>query len=371
MISFQIVGDHQTAFDVFFTLENQSSVLVFALEKHSILTYYGAHQDTPYTSVLALAHLFSFEVVRYLSSHIPGGLFRVLRVHCQPYAPAAGQHQTHVAFHPGTADRENEQYFASFYGTPLVVESVNRYILNSSVGSGIQKVTGYPALSAQMMILEEPYTLTLCDHVRMVSERLFILKCSYIIEGQLVDFYFDESMVRHFCTLVLKNTSLKRLLPFQLPQGKIFAELFLGFMTSCLPCFIETNSVELTHIKDKRLLEFTLVSDNKQFAFFSEQKNVPFLVKLMYELPCEENTAGQKLSLEGQEVPFRAEVGVTYLTGKEYKNLTEGDILVFDKTCLSSERREIDTCVINLNGVGLVSSVQNGQCVVKHFTKDW
>lgn len=371
MLLLRIVENQNLNFETYIKLKNKSSQIIFACENSLLLSFYEHNPINPVSkeTLVSLGYLFSHEIVKYFASKIVGGLFEVIEVST---STALDSHLNYTDVGFETDNSSQNIHCARLYGTPLVIDAVNKFILNESIGTKINKVTGYPILWKELNI-DTVYHAYLREEIRILQQRIQFLKCTYLIENTAVDFYFPEKIVRHFCSLVLRNSALKPLLPFHVMLGKIFAELFIDYLSSIFHVFVKTQSVEIQYVKNKELLEFNLVSNVNEFEFYTESKNKLFLIKLLTSLDFKEAKKSMEAPRLNQvPLPFSVEIGVTYLNQSEYKNLTQGDIIVFDKTCLSADTTHVDKCVINLNGQCMIASIhQNDTCQVTHFTKDW
>ena len=374
--------------EIYIKLKNNMSSFIFACKNNLLLNYFECESNTNDNGlIISLGHLFSHELIKFFGTKIEGGLFEVLEV-----SPTMMIDQHH-----SFADIViEENAHARIYGTSADIDRVNKLILDKTILTQINKVTGYPVMANELKV-DDVYKVRLLNSIRTLQNRFQFLKCSYEIEDTVLDFYFPEKIVRYFCALVIKNTNVKSF-TFNVLLGKIFAELFLNYLCKNAHVFAKTKSVELKYVKEKEFLEFNLESmdplvkpgddrkpqDDKMFEFFADVKNKLFIIKLLTTMNfTKELDPGfrrgdnpgrddnDKPNLSHLSLPFSVELGVTYLNQTEYKNLTEGDIIVFDKTCLSAETINVDKCVINLNGLNLVASLNNDSCQVTHFTKDW
>ncbi|MES2615360.1 MAG: hypothetical protein V4591_08095 [Bdellovibrionota bacterium] len=376
-MSFIKIAKHQELkFETFLVLKNSTSTITLACQNSLLLNHYEyvptstnptvkPHDDKSIMKILG--YMFSHELVQFFGSKIPGGLFEIIDVtSSQP----TDNGLAYVDIGLETNANENSTSCARFYGTPLVIDSVNKHILEKTILTNINKVTGYPVYTNDIKI-DSIYKINFLDKIRTLQARLPFLKCSYLIENNVVDFYFPEKIVCHFSSLLLRNSHSK-MLNFNTLLGKIFAELFLNTLEAKFHVFAKIISVNVQYVKDKDFLEFNLESVHNRFEFFSDVKNKLFLLKLLQAAnfkPIIENST--KPNLQPLNFPFSVEIGVSYLSQAEYKNLTEGDIIVFDKTCLSTDTPVVDKCVINLNGMSLIASITESSCQVTHFTKDW
>jgi len=349
--------------EIYIHLKNNAHSFVFACQNKLLLNYFESMPQNNNGIIVTLGHLFSHELVKFFAAKIEGGVFEVVEVSSSTIVENLACVDVLV----------NECENAKLYGTHQSVTAINKHILDKTVLTSVNKVTGYPILENNLKI-DDNYIVRLNDNIRTLKNRMQFLKCSYLVENEVLEFYFTEKMVRHFCSLVLKNTNEKTL-PFNILLGKIFSELFINYICTNAHIFAQPQSVELKYEKECNFLEFNLISSNNQFEFFANSKNKLFLIKLLTAMnfTVKEISSGKNTTpkLNHLNLPFAVELGVTYLNQSEYKNLTEGDIIVFDKTCLSTETMSVNKCVINLNGLNLVASLYGDSCQVTHFTKDW
>ncbi len=272
---------------------------------------------------------------------------------------------------------ENKEDHARFfparlYASAAEIKALTKYILDKSVIEKLPKVTGYPTLLGEIRF-DKTYKCALLDKIRQLSHRELYLNCTLMVEGQEMKFYFPPRTVQHFCAPLLKGFSQSQL-PFNSILGKIFSNLLENFFNDHLNINAKVTKSAIEYVKEKEFLEFVLSSSNHRLELFVEKKGREYVVKWLgaqgfSPLPP---VAENKAKIDHIPVTLPVELGVVYLSAAEFKNLSLGDIIVFDKTCLNADSPQVDKAVVNLNGLGLeVSLGDSNSCQVTHFIKDW
>lgn len=380
MAFLKITAKQDMNLDLSIQFKNAASTFTFACSNSLLLHFFETNLSSQNTNeqknlLSILANIFAHEIIKFFGTKIPGGLFEVVNVF---FSNSTNPNDVCLDVEL-ELNSNSENYYAQLYGSQLVIESISKHILDKTILTQINQLTGYPIYKGQL-ILDEKYSVQLLDKIRTVDQRQLFLKCTYLVENNQLDFYFPQSIVTYFCSLILKKTTPNHL-PFNTSLGKVFNELFVDLLETEAHVYAKCIFSEVIYVKDKQLMEFSLTSTQKlnQFEFFCDVKNKMFILKLLQLLnfkPMEEISVvasgdASKPKLNNLNLPFSVEIGVSYLNINEYKSLSEGDIIVFDKTCLSTEATLVDKCVINLNGMHFIAKLNNGSCTVTHFTKDW
>ena len=366
MKNLKIMKNQEIVLENFVTLRNATSEVIFGFQNNVLFNYFDCTHIKPSDHIkYSLCQLLGHELIKYFALKIPGGIFSISQIGSPPT-----DYEKLLSMDVSNDDEENN-FILRIFSNYTFMKEIKHHILDNSILNLVPKVTGLSELKSKMSIQDKNYEISLLENVRTLKTRELLLKCSYIIEGKDVDFYFTEKIVNHFCTHVLAFSN-EKILPFHLSLGKIFSNLFLEYLKTKCNIFAKKIDVELQYIKNKEFLEFHLNSEHHASQFFVETKHKLLLIKLLSFLQLKPITlADDKLNLKSLKIPFPMEVGVVYLNEQEFRGLNEGDILVFDKTCLSPGMTNIEKCMLDFNGIQAVVQFNDERCEISHFTKDW
>jgi hypothetical protein len=396
MLSLKIIENKNFVLETWIELKNKQNSLFFAFENQFLYNNINFIHKSKKTKheIYTLSYMLSHEIVKYLSSKISGGLFETENIHL-----SEPKINDLLSIDILVENEDGIHSNARFYGNNDVILELKKIILEKTVQSAIPKLTGYKSL-ARIIDLNKKYEVKILDTIRILRDRTQFLKCTFLVENTPIHFYFDKEIILYFCSYIIKNISLFNQNIFENIQineneispeinpilGKIFSQLLSQILNSHFQTFFKLIKSEVIFIKEIDFLEFNLAPlDEKNsnqktttsFEFFIENKNTSFIYKLLRSANFIEDSSSYSQKKENFpllnkiQFPFSLEVGVTYVNESEFKNISEGDIILFDKTHLSTNNLEKNHCVINLNGTNFVSELNDHFCKITDVTKDW
>ncbi len=371
MIFFEIQDNkNQQASDLCLVFKNKSHELFFNLNSSDLFSTYDLilSEQQNNLAIRALCFLFAKEIIFCLGHRIAGGIFSLSEIR---HSATAEKETLSIIVH--NSNQDTSSFSGVFSGSSEVISQLTTTLVNYAVLEKLPQLSGQPTLVGELPG-NTKYKAALLEKLCTFHQRTRFLHVCFSVNQRKLDMYFPENTIRHFASFVLKK-EYKEKLPVNKFLAQIFVHILTHYFEKQMHILVQALDHNIVYLKKGQFMELALGSKENLFSIYIPLQHKNIITKILLEnnFTPQLNENSQEATLSSQEpLPFAVELGVAYLNLSELKNLAQGDIIVFDKTCVAPEQDSIETGVVNLNGSNLVISLATmPQCTVTHFTKDW